>query len=127
MGRVFSFIALILVLAAGMYIYSRQLKAVSPTAANNPKATVNLVGVRTDLMNIANAERRYMATEGKYASLDELISQQYITEARQRGPYAYDVELSGDGFVVTATRAGDVDPVLPAQMSVNQDMQQSSN
>jgi hypothetical protein len=60
MTRVFSFVAMILVLAVGMYIYSRQVKAISPTPANNPKATVNLVGVRMDLSNIANAERRYM-------------------------------------------------------------------
>jgi hypothetical protein len=127
MGRVFSFVALILVLAAGMYIYSRQVKAISPTPANNPKATVNLTGVRMDLNNIAQAEKRYWATEGKYASFDDLIAGQYITDSRQRGPYTYDVQVSSDGFVVTATRGGDADPGLPTQMSVNQDMQQSSN
>ncbi|HLH06676.1 MAG TPA: hypothetical protein VKW78_05535 [Terriglobales bacterium] len=127
MGRAFSFLSILLVLAGGMYIYSRQVKAISPTVANNPKSTVNLVGVRMDLNNIANAERRYLATEGKYASLDELISGQYITDARLRGPYSYDVQVSGDGFVVTATRAPGADPGLPAQMSIDQNMQQSSN
>jgi hypothetical protein len=123
MGRVFSFVAMILVLAAGMYIYSRQVKALSPTAANNPKATVNLTGVRMDLSNIANAERRYMASEGKYGSLDDLISGQFISEVRQRGPYTYSVDVSGENFVVTATRGGNADPGLPETMSINQDMQ----
>lgn len=123
MGRVFSFVAMILVLAAGMYIYSRQVKAISPTAANNPKATVNLVGVRMDLSNIANAERRYMASEGKYGSLDDLISSQFISEVRHRGPYTYSVDVSGESFVVTATRGADTDPGLPQTMSINQDMQ----
>ena len=123
MGRVFSFVALILVLAAGMYIYSRQVKAISPTPANNPKATVNLTGVRLDLNNIAQAEKRYWATEGKYASFDDLISGQYITNARRRGPYTYSVDVNGENFVVTATRDAEADPGLPAQMSVNQDMQ----
>jgi hypothetical protein len=123
MARVFSFVAMILVLAAGMYIYSRQVKAISPTPANNPKATVNLVGVRMDLSNIANAERRYMASQGHYGSLDDLISGQVISEVRQRGPYTYSVEVNGENFVVTATRGGNEDPGLPATMSINQDMQ----
>jgi hypothetical protein len=123
MGRVFSFVAMILVLAVGMYIYSRQLKAISPTAANNPKATENLVGVRMDLSNIANAERRYMASEGHYGSLDDLISGQFISEARHRGVYTYSVDVSGENFVVTATRGANADPGLPETMSINQDMQ----
>ncbi len=123
MGRVFSFIAMILVLAGGMYIYSRQVKALSPTAANNPKATVNLVGVRMDLSNIANAEKRYMASEGHYGSLDDLISSQVISEVRHRGPYTYSVEVNGENFVVTATRGADADAGLPATMSINQDLQ----
>ena len=98
MGRVFSFVAMILVLAAGMYIYSRQVKAISPTTANNPKATVNLVGVRMDLSNIANAEKRYMASEGHYGSLDDLISSQVISETRHRGPYTYSVDVNGENF-----------------------------
>jgi len=123
MGRVFSFVATILVLAAGMYIYSRQVKAISPTPANNPKATVNLVGVRMDLSNIANAERRYMATEGHYGSLDDLISSQVISEVRHRGPYTYSVDVNGENFVVTATRDAGADPGLPATLGINQDMQ----
>jgi hypothetical protein len=123
MGRVFSFVATILVLAAGMYIYSRQVKALSPTPANNPRATVNLVGVRMDLSNIANAERRYMASEGKYGSLDDLISGHFISEVRQRGPYTYNVDVNGENFVATATRGANADPGLPQTMSINQDMQ----
>jgi hypothetical protein len=106
-----------------MYIYSRQVKAISPTPANNPKATVNLTGVRMDLSNIANAERRYMASEGKYGSLDDLISGQYISETRKRGPYTYSVDVNGENFVVTATRDADADPGLPTKLGISQDMQ----
>jgi hypothetical protein len=123
MTRVFSFVAMILVLAAGLYIYSRQVKAISPTTANNPKATVNLVGVRMDLSNIANAERRYMASEGHYGSLDDLISSQVISEVRHRGPYTYSIEVNGESFVATATLGPNADPGLPATMSINQDLQ----
>jgi hypothetical protein len=124
MGRLFGFIGLVAALAIGMYLYARQAQSSSAAAgANNPRAAVNITGVRTDLMNIAQAERGYFATEGKYASLDELISSRSLTVARQRPPYTYEVETSGSSFRVIATRSGDDASGTPAQLSVDQDMQ----
>ena len=74
---------------------------------------------------IANAERGYFATQQKYASLDELISGNYITIERQRPPYTYDVEITPSGFHATATRdtAGG-----PVQLWIDETMQiKSSN
>lgn len=124
MGRLFGFISLMLVMAAGMYIYSRQAQTSSAAAgANNPKAAVNITGVKSDLITIAQAERGYFALEGKYASLDDLISSHSISVARQRLPYSYDVETSGSGFRVIATKHGEDDSGTPSQLSVDQDMQ----
>jgi hypothetical protein len=124
MGRFFGFIGVIVVLAAGMYIYGKQAQSSSAAAgANNPRAAVNITGVRTDLMNIAQAERGYFAGEGKYVSLDELISSRSITISRQRPPYAYDVETTSTGFRVVATRAGDDASGTPKELSVDQDME----
>ena len=45
MGRLFSFISVIIVIAAGMYIYSKQAQSSSAEAgANNPKAAINKIG-----------------------------------------------------------------------------------
>jgi hypothetical protein len=124
MGRIFGFLALLVGVGVGMYLYAKQAQSTSAAAgANNPKAAVNITGVRTDLMNIAQAERGYMASEGKYASLDDLISSHSLTVARQRPPYSYEVEISGSGFRVIATRSGDEASGTPAQLSVDQDMQ----
>lgn len=124
MGRAFGFLSVVVVLAVGMYVYSRQAQSSSAAAgANNPKAAVNLTGVKSDLISIASAERRYFATEGKYASLDELLSSNYISMARQRPPYTYEVETRPDGFRVVATRSGDGTPGIPAQFSVDENMQ----
>ncbi len=126
MGRTFGFLGIVIVMAVGMYLYSIQLKTASaPGGASTPTGTANIVGVRNDLISIANAERGYFATEQKYASLDELISAKYITIERQRPPYTYDVETTSSGFRVTATRdsAG-----APAQLWIDETMQvQSSN
>jgi hypothetical protein len=129
MSRLFSFLSVIIVMAVGMYIYSQQIQSSSaPTGANTPKAAINIAGVKSDLMSIANAERRYFATEGKYASFDELISSNTITVARQRPPYTYDVETSSGGFRVVATRSGDDTSGTPARLSVDENMEfQSSN
>ena len=74
-------------------------------------------------MSIAAAERRYYASEGKYVSLDELISTNYITVARQRPPFTYEVQTSGSGFRVIATRSGDDGSGTPAQLSVDENME----
>ena len=104
MGRIFGFLSVIIVLGAGMYIYSRQAQSSSAAlGANSPKAAINITGVRTDLLAIAQAERGYFALEGKYVSLDELISSHALTVARQRPPYTYEVETSGSGFGLCCT------------------------
>jgi len=124
MGRVFGFLSLVLGLAIGMYVYSRQMQSSAAAAGGNtPKAAINMTGVKTDLMGIASAERQYFASESKYASLDELVSTHYLSVARQRPPYIYAVELSSGGFRVVATRSGDDGSGVPAQISVDQDME----
>lgn len=124
MGRVFSFLSVVVVLAAGMYIYSRQAQSSSAAAGtNSPKAAINITGVKSDLISIANAERGYFASQGKYASFEELISANYITVQRQRPPYSYEIQISSDGFRVVATRSGDNSSGTPAQLSVDENME----
>lgn len=126
MGRAFGFLGTVIVMAIGMYIYSAQLKNVSaPGGGTSSPGAANIVGVKNDLVTIANAERGYFATQQKYASLDELVSGNYISIQRQRPPYTYDVETTTSGFRVTATRdtAGG-----PAQFWIDETMQvQASN
>jgi len=124
MGRIFGFLSVIIAMAVGLYIYAHQAQSDSAAAgASNPKAAIDITGVRTDLMTIAQAERGYFALQGKYASLDELISSRSIAVAHQRPPYSYDVEVSSGGFRVIATRSGDDASGTPAQISVDENMQ----
>jgi hypothetical protein len=123
MGRVFGFLSIVIVLGIGMYLYSRQAQSSSSAAGGStPEATISLAGVKSDLISIAGAERRYFASEGKYVSFDELISANYIV-ARQRPPYRYDVDTSSAGFRVVATRSGDNTSGMPAQLSVDENME----
>jgi len=123
MGRVFGFLTLIAGILVGMYVYSRQAQSSSAAAgANNPKAAINITAVKADLISIATSERRYFATEGKYASFDELVSAHYITVSRQRPPYTYEIEISSTGFRVVALRSGDSASGTPAQLSMDENM-----
>jgi len=128
MSRLFGFLSVVIVLAVGMYLYSKQIQSTSaPAGANTPQGAINITGVKSDLVSIASAERRYFVSEGKYASLDDLISTNYITVARQRPPYSYAVELSSNGFRVVATRSGDNAAGTPAQLFVDENMEFQSS
>jgi len=124
MGRVFGFISVVIVMAIGLYIFSKQAQSSSAAAgANSPQAAINITGVKSDLISIATSERRYFASEGKYASLDELISANYVTMARQRPPYTYEVEISSTGFRVVAIRSGENTSGTPGRLSVDENME----
>jgi len=121
MGRVFGFVGTIVTMAIAMYIYSLQVKTLTPGAGSgNPEEVATMTGVKNDLIAIANAERGYLATQGKYASLDELISGNYISIKGERPPYIYDVETTSSSFRATATRST---KGAPAQLWITETMQ----
>ncbi len=121
MGRVFGFVGTIITMAIGMYIYSVQVKTLTPGAGNgNPQEFATIAGVKNDLIAIANAERGYQASQGKYASLDELTSGNYLSIKGERPPYIYDVETTSSGFRATATRTT---KGAPAQLWITESME----
>ena len=128
MSRIFGFVGILAVLAVGMYIYKQQILATSAPggATANPHGTVDVVGVKNDLIAIAQAERRYWATNGKYTSIDELISNGDISMQKpSRGDFNYSSDYSDEGFTITATYGGSAEGV-PKTMSVDQTMQVKS-
>jgi len=121
MGRALGFIGTIVTMAIGMYIYSVQIKTLSPsTGGGNSEEVATITGVKNDLISIANAERGYLASQGKYASLDELLSGNYLTIKSERPPYVYDVATTDGGFRATATRTT---KGAPAQLWITESMQ----
>lgn len=121
MWRVFGFLGTVVTMAIGMYIYSLQVRTLTPGAGNGaPEEVATITGVKNDLIGIANAERGYLASQGKYASLDELIAGNYITIKGERPPYIYDIEINSGSFRATATRTT---KGAPAQMWITESMQ----
>ncbi len=127
MSRTFSFIAVLIVVGVGMYIYMGQMKAVSPKGIEgstaNPQATIDLTAVKRDILQFAKAEQQHLATEGKYLSLDEMRSAGDSGLPRDsRGPYQYSVDASSSSFTVTATYNGIPIDGVPKVMRVGPDM-----
>jgi hypothetical protein len=127
MGRAFGFLSLIVVVAVGAYIYMRQTKDVmSAGGGNTPTATVDLIGVKNDLLAIAQAERSHPAAQGSYVSIETLRSQGDLSMTRDnRGPYNYSAEVSDSSFRIVATYSGPESSGMPKTLSVDQTMQVS--
>jgi hypothetical protein len=124
MGRAFGFVTLIIVVAAGAYIYMRQTQSVMTAGTSRPTATVDLMGVRSDLLAIAQAERTHAAMQGSYVTIDALREQGDLAMPRNnRGPYHYSAEVSESGFRIVATWAGAENAGMPKTLSIDQTMQ----
>jgi hypothetical protein len=98
----------ILVAAAVVFgVYEFYFKRMPTTDEGTaPTQAISLTGVRSDLLQIAQAERGYIATNGHCASLDELISSNSLTISRpERDGYFYSVECSGGDFTAIARHA----------------------
>ncbi|HKT50933.1 MAG TPA: hypothetical protein VJV96_11565 [Candidatus Angelobacter sp.] len=124
MSRAFSFVALLAVLAIGAWFYMRQTQSTMAAGTSNPTATVDLMGVRSDLLAMAQAERSHAALDGGFVSLDELRSHGDLTMTRdRRGPYTYSAEVSEDSFRIVATYSGSEGSGMPKSLSIDQTMQ----
>lgn len=98
----------ILVAAAIFFgIYHFYLKKMPTTDEGTaPTQAISLTGVRSDLLQIAQAERGYIAANGHCAAMDELISSDSLSMSRgERDGYMYSVECSSGDFIATARHA----------------------
>ena len=100
-------VAILVACAVGFGVYQYSLRRMPVTDAGTaPTQTISLTGVRADLLQIAQAERMYMAQNGHCATLDELTSSNSLSMTNQvRDGYSYSIECSGGDFSVTARHA----------------------
>jgi hypothetical protein len=72
-------------------------------AIAHPQQTFDVIGVKSDLMAIGQAERIYQTDHNSYGSLDELVSSGAMTLPKTgRDGYTYEAEASTDTFRVLA-------------------------
>jgi hypothetical protein len=118
-----------ILVAVGLFfvIYHFYMKRIPTTDEGTaPTQAISLTGIRSDLLQIAQAERGYVATNGHCGSLDELLSSNSISMARsERDGYSYSVECAGGEFTVTARHspAPAGSPIRYPNLSIDSSMQ----
>jgi hypothetical protein len=115
---------LVVALIVGL-AYKYYFSTPAGSAVSTPRQTIDIVGVKNDLIGIGQAERAYQAQNGKYASLDELISSGGLrAEKTGRDGYTYEVVTADDTFHAiahcpAATSSGctsfQIDPTMEVQ------------
>jgi hypothetical protein len=91
-------VALISVLAYRMYFSKLQ-----SSETGTPGQTISSVGVKNDLLAIAQSERYYQAEHGSYGTLEELKAAGAMSTLKDgRDGYTYELETTAAGFRVLA-------------------------
>ena len=98
-----SVLGLVIVLAIVWMVIKTQFTQ-GPTGGAPPKQVIDMVGVKTDLLAIAQAERLYLASHGSYASIDQLQQEGAISfSGANRWGYNYIADVNdGQHFKITA-------------------------
>lgn len=117
-----------LLVAGGIwYFYTKQMP--STDAGTAPTQAINLAGVRMDLMQMAQAERTYIASNGRCGSLNELSSSGTMNLSRtERDGYSYQVRCGDGGEFSIVAHHGPASPDSPIRypiLAIDQNMQVS--
>jgi hypothetical protein len=98
-----SLIGLLVVLVIVLLSYKLYFSQLQSTGVAAPARTIDVVGVKNDLLSIAQAERIYQAEHSSYAPLTVLTSSGAMGMSKSgRDGYTYDVETSASSFRVVA-------------------------
>lgn len=120
-----SMVSLLVVALIAVFAYKFWFSQMQSSGAGaTPTQTIDIVGVKNDLIGIAQAERNYQAEHGSYVSLDDLVSSGTLTMTKKgRDGYTYEVDTSSPGFRAiahcpTATSPGCQDWAVDQTMEV---------
>lgn len=123
MRAAFGFIGILIVLGIGYYIYSAQLRN-GPDSESLPQQT-NLIAVRQDLLSFGQAERLYLAANGRYATIEQLKDSRVVSNLPDGTHWGYEYRAEVDGaqhFRITANPIQSSGSALPT-LSVDETLQ----
>ena len=96
------FLDIVLALGTAFYLYNAQLTSAVGTTAS-PQDQIDVTGIRMALLEIAQAERNYVAAHGTYGTLEQLRAEGAPALGTDRRGYAFRLELNGSqDFKATA-------------------------
>ncbi len=69
-----------------------------------PQQQIDVVGIRSELLAIGQAERQYFVSHSAYGTLDDLTQDKLLTGGADRRGYTFAIDVDGSrGFTATAT------------------------
>ena len=110
MRGLMGFVALLIALGIGLFFYRSQFTGPGDVTlgTGNPRAAIDITGVKNDLLRMAQAERAYWAMNNSYTSLEELVrtGDLVVDPSRGRDGYSYSASYTEQSFTITATYSG---------------------
>ena len=100
--RALGLLSVIIVLGVGFYVYQQRATTMMPGGAS-PAEQIDVTAIRQQLLTIAQTERQYQASNGKYATLEELAAENLLPGGTEQRGYRYTADVRSAGFTITAT------------------------
>jgi hypothetical protein len=102
--RIFGILGVVIVLCVGFFVYQR---SVEELPEGSPMQQIDTTAIRQRLLTIAQTERQYQASNGKYATLEELASENLLPGGTEQRGYTFTASIRSNGFTITATPTAD--------------------
>jgi hypothetical protein len=103
--RVFGILGVVIVLCAGFFVYQRSMADVSEEGS--PQERIDTTAIRQRLLTIAQTERQYQASNGKYATLEQLADDNLLPGGTEQRGYTFTASITSSGFTITAAPTAD--------------------
>ena len=99
--RIVGILGVVIVLCAGFFVYQRSIDSVSEEGS--PQEQIDTAAIRQRLLTIAQTERQYQASNGKYATLEQLADDNLLPGGTEQRGYTFTAAVTATGFTITAT------------------------
>ena len=85
-------------------VFATLAGAIACGQSKPPQEQIDVVGIRSELLVIGQAERQYLVSHSTYGTLDELQHDNLLTAGADRRGYTFTAQIDGgQGFTVTAS------------------------
>jgi hypothetical protein len=116
-------LGIVLVLAAALYVYNAQLTRGGSASTASPQEQIDVTGIRMALLEIAQAERNYVAAHGTYGTFEQLRADGAPALGTDRRGYTFQLELNGSQSFTATARPTDSNRQEWPTLSIDASMQ----
>ena len=98
--RIFGILGVVVVLCVGFVLYQR---SIADIPEGSPEQQIDTTAIRQRLLAIGQTERTYQASNGKYATLEQLAGDNLLPGGTEQRGYTFTASVTDTGFTITAT------------------------